>query len=54
MPNFATALLLAIASVVLASCGQTGPLYMPNEEPPKVESAPAGAGEAAEQQQQEF
>jgi len=50
MPQFSKALLLAICFSALSGCGQTGPLYMPNETPPQVE--PADAGGTAEQPQE--
>jgi len=35
MRNLPTALLLAAVVAILAGCGQTGPLYMPDEKVPK-------------------
>jgi predicted small lipoprotein YifL len=63
MPNRLTALLLAIAFATLVGCGQTGPLYMPGQEPPKHKqsgtisgakqppAAPSGSGGAVAQPQ---
>jgi predicted small lipoprotein YifL len=42
-----TALLIAVAFVSLAGCGQTGPLYMPPETVPQAQ--PAAPAESAEQ-----
>ena len=41
MNYYISKLLLAIAFVTLAGCGQTGPLYMPPEETPPVPPAAA-------------
>ncbi|WP_157976661.1 LPS translocon maturation chaperone LptM [Parahaliea mediterranea] len=41
---FAPALLLA-ASALIQSCGQTGPLYMPDQPPPGAQAGAADAGQ---------
>ncbi|HEY6130989.1 MAG TPA: lipoprotein [Halioglobus sp.] len=51
MRHSLTALLIAVASATLGGCGQTGPLYMPNEEPPQAQ--PAAPADSAEQQTKE-
>lgn len=52
-----TALLIAVATVSLSGCGQTGPLYMPPVPEPEPEPVPAttpqaqpAAADSAEQQ----
>ena len=46
-----TALLIAVATVSLSGCGQTGPLYMPPEPvPAATPQAQPAAADSAEQQ----
>jgi predicted small lipoprotein YifL len=37
---------LALLSACLSGCGQTGPLYLPEEAPAAASEAPAATGEA--------
>ena len=55
MRHAVTALLIAVAFVSLAGCGQTGPLYMPPEPVPETppQTQPAAATDSAEQQTKE-
>jgi len=49
MRTFVAAISLALTLPELAGCGQLGPLYMPEEEPPPATaSAPAAAAAQAE------
>lgn len=43
MRNSAIALLIAFAFATLAGCGQTGPLYMPEDVPKPPPAAPQDA-----------
>lgn len=49
MNYYISKLLLAIAFVILAGCGQMGPLYMPPEETPPVPPAAAGPDTAVDE-----
>ncbi len=42
MKTLSSALLLAFVAVVLAGCGQTGPLYLPGEAPESQTDGPFG------------
>lgn len=42
MPRSITTLLLAVALLTLGGCGQTGPLYMPDEAPPQTRTGDTG------------
>lgn len=44
--SLALLLMLALGTALLAACGQKGPLFLPDADPPAVESQ--GAAEAAE------
>jgi predicted small lipoprotein YifL len=50
MRHSVTALLIAVATVSLAGCGQTGPLYMPPEPETAPQAQPTAAADSAEQQ----
>ena len=39
MPQLLAATALAVSIYLLGGCGQTGPLYLPQEAPPQAETA---------------
>ena len=46
--RFAAALMILAASALMQSCGQTGPLYMPDKPAPSGGAAAAGAQDRPE------